>query len=356
MRYNVAYRLIVGERSNGKTYSVKERIMDRIKYEPDFKFVYIRRRQEQVTRKIMRRLFEDISDKFEENIGDYIHYSTDAGFYLDDGQFAGRTVGYCMSVEMGVTQKGIPWNDIKLILFDEFLEYGFPIEDEWAKFINLISTIVRKREDVEIFMLANTVTKFSTYFQQFGIDPKKLKQGEIMYGSHQNGMTFAIEYCRSANIIDGIKSKNKYLGFDNDPTSNMIMYGEWDYDVVNTSNIDGIGWSANRRLIPIYLTALGEVYELSIYEQQNPIAFVRKLNTQNGMVRADIKYNLSYDNSLILTTKNGIVPMYGKINSLVDESTKAYYDIFCLCVQAKRIVFDKISSGSDFMKIYKNMK
>ena len=353
MRYIVAYRLIVGERSNGKTYSVKERIIDRCRLEPDFKFIYIRRRSEQTTRKIMRRLFEDISDYAEEKLGGYIQYSTDRGFFYEDENENIRVVGYPMSVEMGVTQKGIPWNDVKLIMFDEFLEYGFPIEDEWAKFQNVISTIVRKREDVEIFMLANTVTKFSEYFAHFGIDPKKLKQGEITYGKHQNGVTFAIEYCKSANIIDGVKQKNMYLGFDNDPTSNMIMYGEWDYDVVNTLNIDGKGWNISRRLIPMYITAIGEVYELSIYESENPIAFVRKINTQNGMVRSEIEYNLSYDNSLILTTKNGIVPMYGKVNELIDDTVREYWRIFKLCIEAKRVVYDKIASGSDFMKIYK---
>lgn len=354
MRYIVAYRLIVGERSNGKTYSVKERIIDRVRAEPGFKFIYIRRRAEQITRKIMKRLFEDIADYADEKIGDYIQYSTERGFYyIDPATNNYVTIGYAMSVEMGVTQKGIPWNDVTLVLFDEFLEYGFPIEDEWAKFINLMSTIVRKRDNVEVFMLANTVTKFSEYFSHFGIDPKKLKQGEITYGKHQNGVTFAVEYCRSANIVDGVKQKSMYLGFDNDPTSNMIMYGEWDYDVVNTLNIDGKGWNVQRRLIPMYITAIGEVYELTLWEDKNPIAFVRKINTQQGLVRSEILYNLSYDNSLVLTNKNGIVPMYGKVNRLMDEETRAYYEIFCLCIQAKRVVYDKISSGSDFMKIFK---
>lgn len=345
---------MVGERSNGKTYAVKERIIDRVRSEPGFKFIYIRRRQEQITRKIMKKLFTDISEYAEEKLGDVIQYSTEQGFfYVDPDSECAVTIGYAMSVEMGVTQKGIPWNDVTLVLFDEFLEYGFPVEDEWAKFINLMSTIVRKRENVEVFMLANTVTKFSEYFAHFGIDPKKLKQGEITYGKHQNGVTFAIEYCRSKNIVEGVKQKSIYLGFDNDPTSNMIMYGEWDYDVVNTSNIDGKGWNTTRKLLPFYITALGEVYELTLYEDNNPIAFVRKINTQDGMVRQEIQYNLSYDNSLVLTTKNGIVPMYGKINRLVDDTTRAYWDIFRACIEAKRVVYDKISSGSDFMKVYK---
>lgn len=75
---------MVGERSNGKTYAVKERIIDRVRSEPGFKFIYIRRRQEQITRKIMKKLFTDISEYAEEKLGDVIQYSTEQGFFYVD--------------------------------------------------------------------------------------------------------------------------------------------------------------------------------------------------------------------------------------------------------------------------------
>lgn len=345
--------MILGERSNGKSYSVKEYALDKWSMLMG-KFMYIRRKKEQKTRKAMVKLFSDMGDYCLDKFGDYIHYNNDAGFYIERGNER-EVIGYCTSIEEGANIKSIPFNDITTIIFDEFLEYGQPIEDEISKFINIISTIVRKRDNVEIFLIANTVTKFSPYFELFGIDPKKLKMGEIYYLKHENGVTAAIEYCSSKNIVNGVKGKNSYVGFDNNATANMILYGEWEYDVVNTSNIDGIGWNCKKRLIPLYITALGETYELAIYNAKNPIAFVRKPNTQGGMVKRHIRYNLSYDNSLRLTTQDGVVPTYARINSLMDNDIVKLMEVFKLCMESKRIVFDTMATGSDFNRFIKQI-
>lgn len=355
MQKPTKYKLVIGERGNGKTYGAKMLLINQFILERT-KFAYVRRRKDQVTRKDMKRLFADINDRLldPEVLGDYIKYTVELGFYIDDYDGKPLILGYPFSVEEATYKKGIPWNDIKYIFFDEFLEYGNPVMDEISQFMNLISTIVRKRDDVTIIMCANTVTKMSPYFDLFGIDLKKLKQGQIYTFVHQNGVTGAIEWCASSNISrDGKRLQDHYIGFDNNPTSNMILYGEWEYDLVNTLNIDGKGWEQRRRLLPLYVTAIGEVYELSLLEQRNPILFVRKINTQGGQVRRDILYNLSYDNSLVLVNKNGIVPMYGKVTPLMDENTQALWRIADNCIKSKRVVYDKIESGSDFMRIYK---
>lgn len=348
----------MGERGNGKTYAAKMYIINKY-IEERSKFAYVRRRKDQIVRKDMKRLFADINDRCWEPdvLGDYIKYTNDLGFYIEDEEGKPMIMGYPFSIENSTYKKGIPWNDIKTIFVDEFLEYGNPVNDEIPQFLNLISTIVRKRTDVTIIMCANTVTKMSPYFDLFGIDIKKLKQGEIYTFSHMNGVTGAIEWCSSTNITrDGTKVHDPYLGFDNNPTSNMILYGEWEYDKVNTGKIDGIGWESKRRLLPLYLTALGEVYEMSIYENKNPILFVRKINTQNGLVRADVKYNLSFDNNLVLVNKHGIVPQYGAVTELMDEDTRAWWKIARQCIESKRVVYSKLSDGSDFMRVYVNLK
>lgn len=354
MQKPTKYKLIIGERGNGKTYAAKMLIINKFIQERA-KFAYVRRRKEQIARKDMKRLFSDINDIAMEPdvLGDYIKYNVEQGFYIDGDDGKPMIMGYPFSIESAVTRKGIPWHDIKYIFFDEFLEYGNAIPDELSQFMNLISTIVRNRDDVTIIMCANTVTKMSPYFELFGIDLKKLKQGLIYSFVHQAGATGSIEWCASSNITkEGGRAKNSYIGFDNNPTSNMILYGEWEYDKVNTLNIDGKGWSQPRRLIPMYVTAIGDVYELSLLEQKDPILFIRRINVQQGRVRQDIRYNLSYDSSVTLVNKLGIVPMYGKVSALMDEDTQALWRIACACISAKRVVYDTIAGGSDFMRIY----
>lgn len=355
MKIPTRYKLVIGERGNGKTYGAKMILINNFITERR-KFAYVRRRTDQIKRKDMKRLFSDINDRCMEPdvLGDYIKYTTELGFYIDDDNGDPIVLGYPFAIEDSTMRKGVPWNDINYIFVDEFLEYGNPIQNEISQFMNLISTIVRKRTDVTIIMCANTVTKLSPYFDLFGIDLKRLKQGQIYSFVHKNGVTGSVDWCASSNITSrGEKMTDPYLGFDNNATASMILYGEWEYDAVNTCAIDGKGWEQKRRLIPIYVTAIGEAYELSLLEQTDPILFVRKINVQQGQVRKEIRYNLSYDNSLPLVNKKGFVPMYGKVTSLMDENTQALWSIARSCINAKRVVYDKLESGSDFMRIYK---
>ena len=360
MRYAVPYRLIIGERSNGKTYFVKKHCYEYWR-KTGRKFVYLRKRKDSISRKEMKKLWADLNeDLILDDLHDTIRYTPDSGFYYDNDEGERITLGYALSLEDYESKKGIPYNDVDIIFFDEFIEQRGDLTDEWKSFINLISTIRRKRDNVEVFLVANTITKYSTYFENFGIDIKRLKQGQISYIKHEMGVEVAIEYCRSLNKVAGKQMNDKYFGFDNSPASKMIMYGDWDYDIVNVKEVDGIGWNSKRMLYPFYITALGEVYEISEYVSDNPVLFVRKINTQNGVVRKGIMYNISYDNSLRLVKndkgKMSIVPCYAKVNELMPENINTLWELLHLCAEAKRIVFENLATGSDFSRIIKEMK
>lgn len=354
--YDVKYRVIVGERSNGKTYAIKQRVIQKY-FENKEQFMYIRRTHDEITRGLMKELFDDINPWCMEQYSCTIEYMAGKGFYLinDEGEEVG-IIGYCTSLQDGLRAKGVPYPQITTIWFDEFLSYEFKIDREESKFLNIVSTIVRKRKNVEVFMLGNTITRYSLYFKLLGIDITKVKQGHIYYVKHKMGATVAFEYTTSMNVVNGQKAIDEYLGFDNSPVSSMILYGEWEYQICNTQQLDGIGWSSKRMLIPMYVTALGECYEMSLYLNGIPIAFVRKINTQqNGFVKRGIKYNLSYDNSLQLVSKDGIVATFGKVNSLIDKKTLEMYEIFTKCIEAKRVVYENMATGSDFSTIIKNL-
>ena len=356
------YRIIIGERSNGKTYFVKQRCWEHYK-QTGRKFVYIRKRTDSISRKEMKRLWADLNENvILEQDGTFIRYTPDYGFYITHGDEEIReTIGYALSLEDYESKKGIPYNDCDIIFFDEFIEKRGDLEDEFSKFINLVSTIRRKRDDVEIFMVANTITKFSVYFDEMGIDIKRLKQGEIQYIAHQMGAELAIEYCRSLNKDNKELKKDRYFGFDHSPASKMVMYGEWEYDLVNTKEVDGIGWNSKRMLVPMYLTALGEVYEMSIYRSKSPIAFVRKINTQNGFVKSYIEYNLSFDDSIILVQKGKDgkiqkVPKFACVNALMTQEIRECWNVIKMCIDSKRIVFENANNGSDFVRVAREIK
>ena len=95
--------------------------------------------------------------------------------------------------------------------------------------MNTISTIVRRREDVKIYMLGNTVNKYSPYFSEMGLtNVLKMEQGSIdVYRYGNSKLTVAVEYCASETSNE---TTNKYFAFNN-PKLSMITGGAWELDI-----------------------------------------------------------------------------------------------------------------------------
>ena len=349
--------VIWGERGNGKTYSIKNIIIDEIKNNNGM-FFYMRRRHRHVVRTKMQGLFEDISDVAEEKLGDTIKYSSEKQFYYikNDTEIQ---CGYCGAVEDAYYLKGLDFSKVTIILFDEFIDYEY-MDDEISKYLNLISTITRNRNNVTIFCLGNSIknVKYSPYFELFGIDTGKIRAGKRALIKHENGATVACEHTKSkSDKAELYEKRNKYVGFDDNNTVRMILFGENEVDKINTKTIDGIGWNCYRYLVPLYITHMKETFEISICTDKVklPISFVRRINTQNGEVNKFIKYNLSIDNSVVLTNKNGFVSAISKVNSLVDEKTRARYDLFLKTLDCGRVIYDNEITGTEFIEIIKKL-
>ena len=79
-------------------------------------------------------------------------------------------------------------------------------------------------KNVIVWLLANTVSKYSPYFIRFGIDINKVDQGSIITRSIklENGeiLTIALEYCEFNE--EASKNISKYS------TNAMIRSGKWD--------------------------------------------------------------------------------------------------------------------------------
>ena len=97
--------------------------------------------------------------------------------------------------------------------------------------MNTVSTIVRRRENVRIYMLGNTVNKFCPYFNEMGLDKiQQMEQGSIdVYRYGNSDLKVAVEYCKS---IDDKKDRpsNKYFAFNN-PKLEMITGGAWELSI-----------------------------------------------------------------------------------------------------------------------------
>lgn len=358
MSYKCRYNLIWGERKNGKTYSVLDRILKRMEREDDYTFVYCRRKHRMVVNSKMKDLWAEFSTRCIDTFGSIIMYDGSSQFFIEnDGR---KVVGYKTCVEDAYIDKGNTFGMKKkvTVLFDEFLDTSY-MEDEIKYFQQMIGNIVRNEQtqEVEIFMLGNTVSKYCPYFDFFGIDITKVRQGDVGTIRCPEGGTVAFEYCKSKVQDLDKKKTSEYFGFDN-PTSKMILHGQWEYDDCNTKEIDGISWKDKRRIVRAYVTALKNVYEISIHESENPICFVRKVNTQNGIVNKRIEYNISFDNSVKLYHYGDVaIPKYRRISEkFMYQDVIDDFDVLSECIRCGRIVFQTIEIGTEFTVAYNGIK
>ena len=234
------YYVIIGERSNGKTFSVLEHaLIDYLK--TGNQLAIIRRWAEDLKGKRAVDLFESnfIINPYK---GNYLEKLSDGkynAFFLymgkwylekreggkvihrDDRPFAYRFALTEMEHDKGTSYAGVKW-----ILFDEFLTNKTYLPEEFKVFTNVLSTIIRTREDVKIFMCGNTVNRYAPYFKEMGLNNiAKMKKDVIdVYTYGDTDLKVAVEY---SSFPGGRKKSDKYFAFDN-PSLKMITSGEWE--------------------------------------------------------------------------------------------------------------------------------
>lgn len=239
------YNLIFGERSNGKTYSVNEYGVKNY-FKTGKKMAVIRRFREDFKGKRGGAYFDSLvyngdgENKIKEWSGgkyDHVVYTSGKWYmsYFDEelekNVIAPEPFAYAFSLTEMEHEKGNSYPDITTILFDEFMSRLY-LPDEFVLFMNMLSTIIRQRNDVIIFMCANSIDMIGCpYFKEMGLKHvKEMKKGDIdVYEYGDSGLKLAIEYSDSPNIS---KPSDVYFAFDNKNLKlQMITSGAWELDI-----------------------------------------------------------------------------------------------------------------------------
>lgn len=240
LKTNSTYNVIFGERSNGKTYSVLKYGIEEY-FKTGGQIAIVRRWKEDITGRRASDIFSALNSNdevFKISNGEYKAITYFAGkFYLCNFDDNGKTVynididciGYVFALSDMEHNKSISYPKITTILFDEFITKFTYLQDEFVLFMNTVSTIVRQRTNVKIFMLGNTVNKYCPYFQEMGLNHiLEMKQGSIdIYTYGNSELKVAVEYCSST--VNN-KKNNFYFAFNN-PKLEMITSGAWELDL-----------------------------------------------------------------------------------------------------------------------------
>lgn len=232
---NAVYRMIIGQRSNGKTYSVCKHIIENY-FSKGYRSAYIRRWDEDIQPKHLSSLFAPHYKLIEElSGGQYNSVSYRAKeFHLvyvdEDGKITAKDPeAFCVTASINTAEhtKGQDRGEVHLILFDEFMTRNGYLTNEFVQYCNLLSSLIRDRSDTIIYMLANTVNRYCPYFEEMGLkDIESMPQGEVYVYTYGNSdLTVAVEYCDPVKATEKVASK--YFAFDN-PQLEMITSGAWE--------------------------------------------------------------------------------------------------------------------------------
>lgn len=237
LKKKATYNIIIGMRSNGKTYSCLKYAIDEY-FKTGGQFAYIRRWREDVIGRRANGVFTALNDDgyiIDASKGKFDGICYYAGrFYFCTYDEKGKPIyndcdlfGYTFALADNEHNKSISFNRVKTVFFDEFISKRMYLNDEFVLFMNTLSTIIRQRNDVKIFMAGNTINKYAPYFEEMGLTHvPKMEQGTIdLYTYGDSELTVAVEYCAEISR----KNSNKYFAFNN-PKLHMITSGKWELD------------------------------------------------------------------------------------------------------------------------------
>lgn len=245
INYNCDYYMIWGERSNGKTFALLKYCMEKY-IETGKKFAYVRRWGDDLRGKNGRNLFLEFSklgmiEKITNGKWTDVYYYSKEWYFckysttktggekriLDSSPFA-----YAYAINEDEHQKGSTISDINTIIFDEFLARRTYLNNEFISFMNVISTIIRRRDNVKVFMLGNTISMYCPYFDEMGINNiRKMEPGEVnIYDYGENDLKLLTFYVPPSSTDKYKKKSDKYFAFNN-PKLNMIKSGAWEIGI-----------------------------------------------------------------------------------------------------------------------------
>ena len=317
--------LLIGARRRGKTFACKKWLLNGYVYEGK-KFIILRYTDEEcqtLAKDGGIRFWGDVQSKVKkfENLKIEMTSST----VTIDGNIA----GYVMPVRLFHKFKGSQYEDVKNILFDEFIPEDTTrySGDQVSQFINALMSVVSFRHDFKIILTANALDSGNPLLNE--ILHVKLKSGE--FGLHKrrdrgavvdyipNSEDF-IQYQKQGSIYKLIKG-TRY----EDNLLNNKFKGEIDSQMFYTKrkacDLYGIYYNRDKIAIRIYQSKSGDIWYAGKDINPNTVNYMRyTFNIQQADNRVryappDEKKMLQqlYANNLILFENEYILKLFKEI-------------------------------------------
>lgn len=305
---NAKYNVIFGERSDGKSFAVEfEGIVQAL--DNGSQMAIIRRYDIDFTNKsgvqttfehfVSNKKYGNILEKISDGKWCDISYYAGAWYfctYSEKGIRVRDAKPFCYAFALSNMEhnKSTSYPKIRTILFDEFLTRDAYLPDEFILFQNTLSTIIRDRDDVTIYMCGNTVNRYSIYFKEMGLDNvQKMEQGQIdlyEFAAYKDKtLRIAVEYSGKKKKRE--KESDVYFAFNN-PKLKMITGGMWELAIYPHLPEK---YTRNDIVFEYFVLWEGIILHCEIIQKENRIfTYVHKKTTFIKYEDADIIFSVEY--------------------------------------------------------------
>lgn len=231
MKVDATYKLLIGQRANGKSYQVKLRLALKKAFKEHKKFIYLKRWEKDIKQDNVSSYFDDmpVLEITEDKYSGVMAYQGYIYFYNvdDEGKIVkGEKIGRYCALRLNERYKSQVFEGYEDIIFEEFITDGQYLEDEPRKLMQFVSTVFRHKRGT-VWMIGNTLSRVCPYFNEWCLTGT-LRQtpGTIeVYHFKVNDETVnvAVEYCANTNY-----KNTMFFG----QAAKQIVSGEWDvYDM-----------------------------------------------------------------------------------------------------------------------------
>lgn len=226
MKMDGVYNIILGERSNGKSYATKTGLIEAC-YKSGKQFAYLRRYDLDCKDAQCEPYFADVPVTELTNN----EYSMISVFrkkiYLanpdENGKIKrGQCIGLCMALTNSEHYKSLAFPDIDYMIYEEFITDKTYLMNEPTKLMNLASTIFRDRKG-KVYLVGNKISRLCPYFTEWELKqvPKMREDTIEDYIFHEDEVDIKIQVYMT-------HSKGYNSGMFFGQAAKQIIKGAWE--------------------------------------------------------------------------------------------------------------------------------
>lgn len=201
------YNFIISGRGPGKSTAVVNHLID-LYVDHRAQFVRVARYDWETNRRLMDAWFNEVNRERCETKLNAVPKFTGLSWNLvdKDDTDVSWPFGHLVTLNNQDTFKSASYDAVETIVYEEFalLRERDYMQGEVDAFLSAVSTIVRRRQNVKVFFIGNTLSKHNPYFEYFGIDIDRMgiKPGDIRRfrcaGFNGHGATVAVQFAEMA--------------------------------------------------------------------------------------------------------------------------------------------------------------